>query len=185
MGDARGICRTLQNKPRLDLNSSLNIIMINKPRLILLLGYVVRIEKKRNYRGGLLENPLTARDNPADLDVDGRIILKSILKVSDGILSSSGMLRSVGWFRTDVSGLRIGPIFPEDDTILVNGSGSLWSRNVKWEYVDPMYLTHDRDRAFVNTVMNIRVVYANFGKYIFRPLNVVNRILIFLCFVLS
>ena len=26
-------------------------------------------------------------------------------------LSSSGILRSVGWFRTDVSGLRIGPIF--------------------------------------------------------------------------
>jgi hypothetical protein len=27
------------------------------------------------------------------------------------ILPSSGMLRSAGWFRTDVSGLRIGPIF--------------------------------------------------------------------------
>ena len=26
-------------------------------------------------------------------------------------MSSSGMLRSVGWFRTDVSGLRIGLIF--------------------------------------------------------------------------
>jgi hypothetical protein len=43
------------------------------------------------------------------------------------------MLSSVGWFRTDVSGLRIGPIFnqstlrniPEDDRIQVNRSRSL------------------------------------------------------------
>ena len=38
------------------------------------------------------------------------------------ILSSSGMLRSVGWFRTDVSGLPTGPIFmgqdvPEEETL--------------------------------------------------------------------
>ena len=31
------------------------------------------------------------------------------------ILSSSGMLLSLGWFRTDVSGLRIVPIFKGQD----------------------------------------------------------------------
>ena len=31
------------------------------------------------------------------------------------ILSSSGMSRNVGWFRTDVSGPRIGPIFDGQD----------------------------------------------------------------------
>ena len=31
------------------------------------------------------------------------------------ILLSSGMLHSVGWFRTAVSGLRIGPVFKDQD----------------------------------------------------------------------
>ena len=49
------------------------------------------------------------------------------------------MLRSVGWSRTDVSGLGIGPIFksqptmrdiPEDEIIQANRSGSLLSRKM-------------------------------------------------------
>jgi hypothetical protein len=75
------------------------------------------------------------------------------------ILPSSEMLRSVGWFSTDVSGLRVGPDLkmgpirspetsvlnqptlhniPEDGRIQVNHSGSQWSRNA--EHVSPNLL---------------------------------------------
>ena len=58
-------------------------------------------------------------------------------------LSSSGLLRNVRWFDTDVSGLRIGPVFegqavyltlrdiPEDGRLHFNSGGSAGSRKGK------------------------------------------------------
>ena len=43
---------------------------------------------------------------------------------------SSAMLRGVGWFGTDVSGLRIGPIFNSQAVLLGQRDPSIWDRHV-------------------------------------------------------
>jgi hypothetical protein len=60
-------------------------------------------------------------------------LLPSSLSTILRILSSSGMLHSVGWFRADVSGLRIGTIFKGEDMLL------LWHLDLwRWDpNVDP------------------------------------------------
>ena len=45
-------------------------------------------------------------------------------KLKARILPSSGLLLSVGWFRTDISRLHTGPIFLDDRPFMMGGTGS-------------------------------------------------------------
>ena len=89
-----GEWRKLHNEELNDLYSSPNIVRVIKSRRMRWVGHVARMEGEvctRFWRGNLRE-----RDNWGDQDVDGRIILKWILRKWEGVVGT-------GW-----SWLRIG-----------------------------------------------------------------------------
>ena len=99
-----GEWRKLHNEELNDLYSSPNIVQVIKSRRMRWAGHVARMEEGRGVHKVLVGKP-EGKDHWGDQDVDGRILLRWILRKWEGIVGT-------GW-----SWLRIG-----------TGGGRLWVR---------------------------------------------------------
>ena len=95
-----GDWRKLHNEELNDLYCSPNIVRVIKPRRMRWAGHVARMEEGRGGHKVLVGN-LKVRDNWGDQDVDGRIILRWILKW-EGVVGTGW-----SWLRIGTGGGRL------------------------------------------------------------------------------
>ena len=96
-----GDWRELHNEQLNNLFSSPNILWVIKSRRMRWAGHVVRMEEGRGVHKVLVGN-LRERDHLGDQNVDGRIILRWILRKCEGVMGTG-----LGWLRIGTDGGRL------------------------------------------------------------------------------